>query len=186
TGRTCWVACFGPVSARRPLRLDSGTVEEIERVAAAGRQSCSIFQRSLSFSIASILSKITSSEKRPWRQGLFSGAGDSRSAKRSERRPKLVCKDLRLLPGGEVTALVDLVVVDDVRVGGLDPTPRGLEDLAGEGRETDRDVDRRRRLAGGASGGLCALPIRPRRRGAGTCQPVERDVVEEVIAREIS
>jgi hypothetical protein len=36
-----------------------------------------------------------------------------RSAKRTERGPQFVGEELRLLPGGEVAALVDLVPVDE-------------------------------------------------------------------------
>ena len=57
-------------------------------------------------------------------------------------------EELRLLPGGEVTALVDLVEVGDVGVGVLDPAARGPPDLAGEGGEADRERDLRRSLAG--------------------------------------
>src|SRR5690242_19399623 len=43
----------------------------------------------------------------------FSGPGAS-SAQCAERRADLLGEELRLFPGGEVAALVDLVVVDEV------------------------------------------------------------------------
>jgi hypothetical protein len=76
-----------------------------------------------------------------------------------------------------VAALVNLVEIGQRRVGLLDPTARGPDPLAGELREADWDLDRRRRLAGRASRGLSVLPVPAGRRGAGAGQPVERDVV---------
>ncbi len=55
-----------------------------------------------------------------------------RLAKRLERSADLCAEELRLFPGGEVPALVDLVEVGDVGVRLLDPAARGLPDLAGE------------------------------------------------------
>ena len=95
-------------------------------------------------------------------------------------------KQLRLFPGGEVAAPVGLVEVDEVGVDLLDPAARGPEDLAGEGGEADREGDLRRSLAGRASCGLPALPVRPGGRGPGARQPVQRDVVEDVVPGEIA
>ena len=61
-----------------------------------------------------------------------------------ERRAKLFREELRLFPGGEVAALVGLVEVREVGVDLLRPAARGLEDLAGEHREGDRQRNRRR------------------------------------------
>ncbi|HEX6555143.1 MAG TPA: hypothetical protein VF026_20430, partial [Ktedonobacteraceae bacterium] len=107
-------------------------------------------------------------------------------AQGAERGPDLGREQLRLLPGGEVTALVDLVVVDGVGVPLLDPTARGPEDLARERGEADRERDLRRSLArrGRASLGLAVLPVRPGRRCPGARQPVQRDVVQDVVAGE--
>ena len=46
-------------------------------------------------------------------------------------RPDLGREELRLLPGGEVVALLDFVEVDEVGVGLLGPAPRGLIELLG-------------------------------------------------------
>src|SRR5262245_22005221 len=61
------------------------------------------------------------------------------SAERPEGRSHLGREELRLLPGGEVAALVDLVEVADAGIRALDPAARGLPDLAGECREADGD-----------------------------------------------
>src|SRR5207245_8740935 len=47
--------------------------------------------------------------------------GDPASPERLEGSPHLLAEDFRLLPGREVSALVNLVEVDDVRVTRLDP-----------------------------------------------------------------
>src|ERR687887_96154 len=96
----------------------------------------------------------TSVSRGTWAQGGV-------SSQRPECSSKLFGKELGLFPGGEVTALVDLVEVDDVRVRHLDPAARRPPDLVGERREGDRDPNvRRRRLSG--SGGVCSvrLPVR--------------------------
>src|SRR5689334_12683206 len=102
-------------------------------------------------------------------------------AQRQKRGAHLLTEELRLLPGGEMAAPVDFVVVDQVVVGALDPVTRRLEDLAGEDRVGHREPDvrwwvlqRRFRTAAG-------LPVDPRGRGAGARQPVERDVVEDMV-----
>ena len=86
-----------------------------------------------------------------------------------------------------MAALVDLVEVDDVRVARLDPAARRLPDLARERREAERDRRGRQRLpARGRGVRPVGLPVRPGRGGAGAGQPVERDVVEDVVAREVA
>ena len=97
-----------------------------------------------------------------WHDISFLERSDLNAARISSR------EELRLLPGGEVAAPVDLVEVDEVGVGLLDPAARGPEDLAGERGEADRERDRRRSLAGrGAWPGLVRSPSTtgpPRRR----------------------
>src|SRR5947209_15358045 len=80
-------------------------------------------------------------------------------------------EQLWLLPGGEVTALVDLVPVDEVAEGPLAPAPRRPVDLRREHRDRDResrDVDGVER----AAAGLRAFPVRPRRRCPSVGQPI--------------
>src|SRR5918997_904738 len=104
-----------------------------------------------------------------------------RLAQRTERRPDLFREKLRLLPGGEVAALVDLVEVGEAGVLRLDPAPGRRPDLAGERREAYRHGDRRRSLAARKRCGQrsCVLPVRSGRRDAGARQPVQRDVVDD-------
>src|SRR5436190_9823686 len=61
--------------------------------------------------------------------------------KRAEPRAQFGGVQLRLLPGGEVPASVDLVEVDEVGVRLLRPAPRGLVDLVREDAHGDRDGD---------------------------------------------
>src|SRR5262249_16364799 len=62
-------------------------------------------------------------------------AGCAQSAQRSECRSHLLREQLRLLPGGEVPAPVDLVEVAQVGVDPLRPAAWRPVDLAGEHRE---------------------------------------------------
>src|SRR5262249_24480422 len=105
---------------------------------------------------------------------------------RSQRGPQLVGEELWFLPGGEVAAPLDLVEVDEGRVDLLDPAARGLEDLAGKDGEADRDRDLCRSMTdrGGCSSGV--LPVHPHRGGPGSRQPVEGDVVEDVVSTEVA
>src|SRR5215469_16677367 len=102
-------------------------------------------------------------------------------AKRAERRSDLGREQLRLLPRGEVTAPGGVVVIDEGWVLLLHPAARGAEDLAGEDREADRKRDRWRRLAGRKCLGAGGLPVQAGGRGPGAGQPVQRDVVEDVV-----
>src|SRR6266542_3850368 len=99
-------------------------------------------------------------------------------AERAERRPHLVAEDQRLLPGREVAALGDLVEVDEVGIGLLDPAPRRLICLAGEDAHGHRNGD-----AFGVPKAALVFPIEPRRRNPRVRQPKERDVVEDVVTR---
>src|SRR3954468_8061925 len=61
-----------------------------------------------------------------------SGAARSRHpglAQRSQARAHLFCEEVRLLPGGEVPAHRQSVVVDEVGICLLRPTPRHLIEL---------------------------------------------------------
>src|SRR5689334_22152672 len=108
------------------------------------------------------------------------------SAQRPERRAHFGGEQIRFLPSGEVTALVHLVEVDDVGVRLLDPAARGTPDLPGERREADRNRDRRWSLAVLTSIFLSFFPVRACSRRPGACQPIQRDVVDDVVPREIA
>jgi hypothetical protein len=62
-------------------------------------------------------------------------------AKRPEARADLFGEQLRLLPGREVPTLVELVVMDEVGIGLLCPTPRHLVDLVRKDAHRYRDGD---------------------------------------------
>ena len=81
-----------------------------------------------------------------------------------------------------MAASVELVVVDEVvRVGALGPAARGLVELVGEDADGERDRD-----VLGVEEVRLVLPIQAGRGDPGVGQPVERDVVEEVVAREVA
>src|SRR5262249_28483126 len=99
---------------------------------------------------------------------------------RAKRGPKFGREQVGFFPRWEVAPLVHLVEVDGVGVRPLDPATRRPPDLPGERREADRNRDRRGRLAGCTSVFLSFLPVRTRRRGPGSGQPIQRDVVDDV------
>src|ERR1700693_6653213 len=106
---------------------------------------------------------------------------DRLSPKRTEARAKLFGKKLRLFPGSEMTALFHLVVVDESGIGPLCPTPRSWIQLVGKHADGYRDGD-----AFGIEIPEFA-PILPIETGTGKRrirQPGDRDVVEDVVARE--
>src|SRR5262245_37704832 len=70
------------------------------------------------------------------------------SAERPEGGSHLLGEQLQLLPGREVTALREPVVVDQVRVRALGPAPRRAVDLVWEGADTGRELDPLRREEG--------------------------------------
>src|SRR5215213_9618094 len=102
-------------------------------------------------------------------------------AQRPEARANLVCEEVRLFPRREVPAPGDLVVVDEVRVGPLRPTPRGLILLAGKDAHGRRDGD-----TFGIEETALVFPIETRRRDPRVRQPIERDVVEDLVARQLA
>src|SRR5262249_16525144 len=104
----------------------------------------------------------------------------------AECRTQLGGEELRLLPGGEVAAPGDRIVVGEPGVDRLDPTARSSPDLAGERREADRNRDRRRGLTGRTGNRPPKFPVRPGGRRAGAGQPVQRDIVEDVVPGEVA
>src|SRR5262245_18441281 len=110
---------------------------------------------------------------------------DSRVTKRPERGSHLRAEKLRLLPRGKVSAFVDLVEVDQVAIGASGPRLRSPINIIWK----YRDCDRKRDLAGLLSGrdndaaARAVLPVQPRCRGRGVGQPVERNIVQDVVFR---
>src|SRR5690349_23730763 len=104
-------------------------------------------------------------------------------AKRPEARTNFLGIELRLFPSGEMRAFGKLVVMNEMGVRLLCPTAGGGIDLAwkgahGYGNGDAFDVEEAffRRAA--------VVPIKTGRRDSRIRQPVERDVVEDVIRRE--
>src|SRR4051812_30525279 len=104
------------------------------------------------------------------------------SAERPEGGTNLVSEQFGLLPGGEVSTPRGFVVVAQGRVVRLGPAAWCLEDLAREGAYRDRDRHGRRGLA--RTEGVLPFPVCPGGRAAGAGQPIDRDVVEDVLAGE--
>ena len=79
-----------------------------------------------------------------------------------------------------MTAPVELVVVDEVAgIRALGPAPRGLVELVGEDADGKRDGD-----VLGVEEVRLVLPVEAGRGNPGVRQPVQRDVVEDVVSRQ--
>src|SRR4030095_9577863 len=92
---------------------------------------------------------------------------DSDATQRFERGTKFSDEKLRLFPRREVTAFIELVVIDKLGISPLCPTPRGLIDLVRKGAHRDRDDDVFR-----CKEGELVFPINTRRRDRRVRQPV--------------
>jgi hypothetical protein len=99
-------------------------------------------------------------------------------------RAQLRSKEFRLLPGCEVPALVDLMEVDQVPIGAPRPCFRGSIDLLRKYRDGHGERDIAGLLRGCHKEATRAvLPVKPSGRGGGIRQPVQRDVVQEIVLR---
>src|SRR6516162_3201160 len=99
------------------------------------------------------------------------------SAHRPEGFAEILRQSLRLLPRGEVRALWVTLVIDEVRIGFARPAFRRLINLV-----LERTDARRQRYPLRRKEGQLALPVQPRRRHRGVGQPVEGDVVQDIVA----
>src|SRR5687767_13408555 len=93
----------------------------------------------------------------------------------------LAREEVRLLPGREVVALVDFVEVDEVGVGLLGPAPRRLIELSRKDADGSRNCD-----ALDVEEAKVVLPVETTRGNPGVRQPGERDVVEDLVSREVA
>src|SRR3954451_11060453 len=100
---------------------------------------------------------------------------------RAEPVAQLRGVQLGLLPGGEVPAAVNLVVVDEVGVRLLGPALRRVDDVVGEHAYGNRNGD----VPDRGPAGL-VLPVDARRRDPGVRQPEHGGVVEDVVTRQAS
>src|SRR3954453_14288269 len=103
--------------------------------------------------------------------------------KRSECGAQLGGEKRRLLPGRKMTAFVDLVEVGQVAIGAPGPRLRGLIALARKDRDRNRQRDLRSLLRTCKGGTAPAIfPVKSRRGGGAVRQPVQRDVVQHLVA----
>src|SRR3954465_15835946 len=97
----------------------------------------------------------------------------------SERRAEFVRKKRRLFPRREGPAFVEPVVVDELGIRLLRPAPWRLIELLWKCTDRSRDRNafrgKKRQLA---------FPIQPGRGDRRVGEPIERDVVEDVVSRQ--
>src|SRR5690348_12970906 len=103
----------------------------------------------------------------------------SGAAQGSEGCSQLLGEELRLFPSRKVPAFGQLVVVNEVGIRPLRPAARTLIELVGEHAYSDGNLH-----ALGDEVAVLVLPVEARSRDAGVRQPEERNVVENVIARQ--
>src|SRR3984893_2345400 len=116
-------------------------------------------------------------------QAIPNQPGRPRLAERSERRSELGTEELGFLPRGEVSALVDLVEVDQVAIGAPGPCLRGSVDVVRKYRDghRQRDLGGLLRARTNDAASRTVLPVQPPRRGCAIRQPIERNVVQHVV-----
>src|SRR3569832_2314888 len=110
---------------------------------------------------------------------LVRGRATWRSTQRLERCAHLRDEELRLFPCREMSALGQLVVVDQVGEGPLRPAARRLVQLVRESADGNQNHHTLR-----CEEGQLVLPIQPSRRDSKKKQPEQRDVVQDVVARQ--
>src|SRR5262249_3688284 len=104
---------------------------------------------------------------------------DLASTPRTETCTKVVHNRLGLLPRGKVSAFRMPLIVDQLGVGLFGPTPRGRTYFIRKHTHDRGDGDAFR-----CKEGELVLPIETRRGNTRVRQPVERDVVENIVPRE--
>src|SRR4051812_38605302 len=99
-----------------------------------------------------------------------------RWSQRPERRPHLLGEHGRLFPGGKVAAFLEPVVINELWICLFRPAPRGLIELVWKGADAGGDGNVLRREER-----QFALPVETSRGDLRVRQPIERDVVEDVV-----
>ena len=99
--------------------------------------------------------------------------------KRSECRAKLGNENFRLLPSGEVSALLDTVVIHELGISFLRPAERSFVELIREHAYGNRDFD-----APDAEEGELVFPVETSSRNSRVGQPIESHVVEDIVSRQ--
>src|SRR6516162_3609944 len=98
----------------------------------------------------------------------------------SKAGTKLFRKELRLFPGREVTTFFRLVEIDEFLISPLRPTPRRSIVFAGKDAYGGGDSD-----VGGIIKVEVSIPIEAGRRNRCVGQPVERDVVDDIVSCQV-
>src|SRR5258705_806982 len=101
---------------------------------------------------------------------------------RSEGGAQLGGEKLRLFPRGEVSAFVDFMKIDQVFIGAACPRLRGAIDVLWKYSNGYRQRDLGRLPHGGLRrAGSDVLPIQAARRGGAVGEPVQGEVVEDLV-----
>src|SRR5580704_11681270 len=95
------------------------------------------------------------------------------STQGSKRSSHLAGEKLRLFPRSEVTAFVELVVVDKLGIGLLCPASRSSIDFVGEGAHGHRDLYVSDVEEAAARRNLRGVPVEACRGNRGVRQPIE-------------
>ena len=125
------------------------------------------------------MTNISAEQHSRGREARGATAGVKRSAcvvHHVETAAELAHERVRLLERREVAPGCELIPIDELAEALFCPTSRRAEDLFGEDADAGREGD------GIAVDLVEALPIEPRLRGPGIGQPVEHDVVDELVA----
>src|SRR5215208_494203 len=98
-----------------------------------------------------------------------------------ESRSDIFNEQLRLFPGREVSAFIVLVVIDQFGISLLCPAPRRWIEFIRKDAHGNRDRDD---AFDSEERGQLVLPIQTRAGNRGVGQPRDRDIVEDIVARE--
>src|SRR2546430_4367896 len=86
-----------------------------------------------------------------WARTSCAPRSSGRFAEGSEASPDFFREGLRLFPGRKVTALIELVVMNELGIGALRPAPRSLVEFFGKRADGDRNSNmlrcKKRKLA---------------------------------------
>src|ERR1700719_3461036 len=99
--------------------------------------------------------------------------------KRLECGAHFLREELRLLPGREVSAFFELIIIDEFGIGSFCPTSWRLVELVWKGAHGSWNGNAFRREKR-----KLAFPIQTSRRDRRVCKPVVSNVIENVISRE--
>src|ERR1700693_5314256 len=165
-------AVAGPVEGDAPLLRFAGAAGDWARSEPPATTARTRTVRKSRTKRLSFMAKYPFSYERE--AGVSSG-----SVHRFKRRAEVAHEELRLLPRREVAALVVPGVKDELGIRLLRPALRRLIELLREGAHAGRDGDVLR-----CEEREMALPVETGRGDGRVREPVERDVVEDVVSRQ--